>query len=281
MKKLKKHLIFAFFCIIFNAAFLSCHAETKLIPGEVSYEFSDNIQSLEDRLQSETQINSLGVIDSSSDIEAIEPDKKKARKALRKHRRAMKRQARKEQSQPKRYTSVYKLSSGNNLTTTSVPGKNTLTFYSNKSKREIKNKLINLNEYVKFIPYYDVFIDQELAEEKLEEVAELMKKHPNLKASLVGTASWHKRQRFQVNPDGSKSPLVFGKGKDVYEQELIVENHEDFEWHLEQAGIPKRETVRVGELIGSRAVAIRKVLISKGIAPERLGVVYGQFIHYQ
>jgi len=173
----------------------------------------------------------------------IEPDKK-AKRLKRKYERSLKRARRKEARKsktPKRYLSVYKLSTDTDVQKLSSKQKDkTVTYYVDPAREKFKDKLIKLNEYVKFIPFYDVFIDSELAEQKLEEVAILMKKNPSIKASLVGTATWSQKRKFQFSPDGELQPLIFGKSEDVYGQILFIKDNSQYDQQLKIAGVESR-----------------------------------------
>jgi len=146
-----------------------------------------------------------------------------------------------------------------------------------KSTVEDEEETLNLNELVEFIPYYDVYKDREKAESKLNDVVKFLNDYPKYSATVVGNASWHQRQDFQVDDIGQEIPLVFGKSREVYSQVLRVYLSPEYNDLLVESGRDHYKEIRVGRLINSRALAIKKSLVDKGIDANRIGVLLGEF----
>ncbi len=158
-----------------------------------------------------------------------------------------------------------------------------MTFYlPSKASREVRKVMASMNENIRFVPLHDVFLDEAKATETLMKVKNLMIKYPEIKASLVGTASWFKASTTYIDENGQTREVLFGKSKAVYDQVLSVEalSPENLEV-LRKHGIPLNEHIRVGDLIRARGNAMRMFLINEGIAEDRLGVVMGAFKTYE
>ena len=151
-----------------------------------------------------------------------------------------------------------------------------------------KDEDIEYKEKIRFIPNYSVFVNDSIAYERLEELADLLKEYPDKKVRIISHAGWDEgaemdegEKDYQIHPyTFERIKIHYGRGRKVYGQTLYnlgLENEEHLA-KIERLGLPDVTEAEIGKLLRARALEVKETLVKKfGVRKQQIVTAMGSF----